>query len=51
MFVTGFIRTGADEHVDAVDKLQKMAKRLQKVTYCKTFCVSKQGLIFDFCYY
>uniref|UniRef100_A0A672Q0Y2 Alanyl-tRNA editing protein Aarsd1 n=1 Tax=Sinocyclocheilus grahami TaxID=75366 RepID=A0A672Q0Y2_SINGR len=32
--LTGLLKTGADEHVDAVDKLQKTIKRLQKVTYC-----------------
>ncbi|XP_042622997.1 alanyl-tRNA editing protein Aarsd1 isoform X2 [Cyprinus carpio] len=34
--LTGLLKTGADEHVDAVDKLQKTVKRLQKVTYCDT---------------
>uniref|UniRef100_A0A9J7YH87 Alanyl-tRNA synthetase domain containing 1 n=2 Tax=Cyprinus carpio TaxID=7962 RepID=A0A9J7YH87_CYPCA len=28
--LTGLLKTGADEHVDAVDKLQKTVKRLQK---------------------
>uniref|UniRef100_A0A672Q7R9 Alanyl-tRNA editing protein Aarsd1 n=1 Tax=Sinocyclocheilus grahami TaxID=75366 RepID=A0A672Q7R9_SINGR len=28
--LTGLLKTGADEHVDAVDKLQKTIKRLQK---------------------
>uniref|UniRef100_A0A8C2A1I4 Alanyl-tRNA synthetase domain containing 1 n=1 Tax=Cyprinus carpio TaxID=7962 RepID=A0A8C2A1I4_CYPCA len=32
--LTGLLKTGADEHVDAVDKLQKTVKRLQKVTCC-----------------
>uniref|UniRef100_A0A671S794 Alanyl-tRNA editing protein Aarsd1 n=1 Tax=Sinocyclocheilus anshuiensis TaxID=1608454 RepID=A0A671S794_9TELE len=39
--LTALLKTGADEHVDAVDKLQKTVKRLQKVTYCVSLLVTQ----------